>query len=200
MADKNQQLVLAIFDSEDVARAAVDELKKWDKANDDVKAGAIGIIAKNAKGELKDDLLGARAGGKGAKIGLILGVVAAIPTGGLSLLGGAAGGAVGGGVLGSVFHQKLGLTDADKAELDKAVDGGKAAVGVLVAAGEADAFTAKLTELGGTAEAHEVSAEADAAVEAAVAAAPEAVEAAPAAEVTDAPADETADATDAPQA
>ena len=91
-----------------------------------------------------------------SKIGLILGVIAAIPTGGLSLLGGVVGGAVGGGVVGSLFHRHLGLSDADRARIGKELDGGKAAVGVLVEADEAAAFTAKLAELGGQPETHEV--------------------------------------------
>ena len=44
-------------------------------------------------------------------IGVALGVVAAIPTGGLSLAGGVLGGAAGGGVIGEFFHKGLKMTD-----------------------------------------------------------------------------------------
>ena len=60
MAKKNRQLVLAFFNSEAAAQQAANELKKWDKANPDVKAGAVGVIAKDAKGTVKEDLLGPR--------------------------------------------------------------------------------------------------------------------------------------------
>ena len=79
MAKKNKQLVLAFFESETAAKQAAEGLKQWDKAHPDVKAGAVGVIAKDAKGKVKEDLLGPRAGKKGAGIGLILGVIAAVP-------------------------------------------------------------------------------------------------------------------------
>ncbi len=172
MAKESQQLVLAFFDSEAAAQQAADELKKWDKSNDDVKAGAVGVIALDAKGKIKEDLLGRRAGGKGAKIGAVLGVIAAIPTGGLSLLGGVVGGAAGGGVLGSFFHRHLGLTDADRERISQELAGGKAAVGVLAEAQEVGAFAQKLQDLGGKPETHDVTDEGLEQAAVAVAAAP----------------------------
>lgn len=156
---KHKQLVLAFFDTEAAAQTAADSLTKWDKANKDVKAGAVGVLVKDDKGNVKQELLGPRAAGKGAGIGLILGIIAAIPTGGLSLLAGVAGGAVGGGIIGAFFHKHLGLKKEDLERIGKEFDGGKAAVGVLVPDDEAAAFTAKLAELGGKPEAHQVSAE-----------------------------------------
>ena len=42
MSDK--QVVLAIFPDEAAADAAVTSLKSWDKANDDIKLNAIGVL------------------------------------------------------------------------------------------------------------------------------------------------------------
>ena len=160
MADK--QLVLGIFADEAAADAAVASLKTWDKASADVKLGAIGVLVVDDKGQIKEHKLGQRSTKKVAGIGLVLAVVAP-PT----LLAGL----VGGGILGSFHHKGLGLSEADRTRIGAELAGGKAAVGVLAAANEAVAISAKLTELGGAAETHEVS---DEALEAVAAAAPEA--------------------------
>jgi hypothetical protein len=47
-------------------------------------------------------------------IGVALGVIAAIPTGGLSLVGGALAGAAGGGVIGEFFHQGIKITNEER--------------------------------------------------------------------------------------
>jgi uncharacterized membrane protein len=184
MAKKNQQLVLAFFDNEAAADAAVDALKQWDKATEDIKLGAVGVLVKDEKGKIKTHKLGKRAGGKGAKTLAVLGVVAGVLSGGVTVLAGAVGGAVLGGVLGSFFHAGLGLSKEDLARIDKELDGGKAAVGLVVEAAEAEAVSAKLAELGGKPETHEVTDEAVEQSTSAAEAAPEAVEAeaAPAAE------------------
>jgi len=182
MAKKNQQLVLAFFESEAAADAAVEALKQWDKATEEIKLGAIGILAKDEKGNIKTQKLGKRSGGKGAKSLAVLGIVAGVLSGGLTVVAGAVGGAVLGGVLGSFFHAGLGMSKDDLARIDKELDGGKAAIGLLVEAGEAEAVSAKLAELGGTPETHEVTDEVVEQATAAVEAAPEAEAAAPAAE------------------
>jgi uncharacterized membrane protein len=83
-------------------------------------------------------------------------VIAAIPTGGLSLIGSAAGGVVGGGVIGEFFHKGLKMTDEDVARVGRELDTGHAAVGVLTWDFETDPVTGKLKELGGTPETFEV--------------------------------------------
>lgn len=181
----NDKLILALFADEAAADAAVQELKTWDKATESVKLGAMGVLAKNEKGEVKTDKLGKRAGKKGAGIGVILGILAAIPTGGLSLLAGTAWGAVGGGIIGSFFHKGLGISKEDMERISKELDNGKAAVGLLVKESEVAAVNAKLAELGGKAEVHDVSEEA---LEQAATVAEAAPEAVPAAEGSDVPA------------
>jgi hypothetical protein len=164
------QLVLAFFANEDEADRAVGEIKGWDKASKDVKLGAIGILVKDDKGKIKTQKLGARKG----KTGAVLFGLAALLTGGMSVLGGA----VLGGIFGSLFHKGLGMSKEDLARIDGNLNGGKAAVAILAKADEAAAISAKLAELGGMPESHDVS---DELVEQAVAA------------VEQAPADEPAD-------
>ncbi len=160
----NRKLVLAFFDSETAADAAVRSVKAWDKASKEIKLGGIGVLAKDDKGKIKTHKLGARKTGTG----VVIGVLAGILSGGISLLGGA----IVGGILGAFFRKGLGLSKDDLARIDGELDGGKAAVCILAEPEEADAVTAKLAELGGKPEAHEVT-------ESAVAQAAEAVEAAP---------------------
>ena len=149
MADN--QVVLGLFADEAAADAAVESLKTWDKASDDVKLGAIGVLVVDDTGALNTHKMGQRSGKKGAGIGLVLAIVAP-PT----LLAGV----VGGAVLGHFHHKGLGLTDEDTARIGAELTGGKAAVGVLVPTVEAGAVAGKLTELGGDVEAHDVSDEA----------------------------------------
>jgi Protein of unknown function (DUF1269) len=91
-------------------------------------------------------------------IGVALGVIAAIPTGGLSLLGGVLAGAAGGGVIGEFFHKGVKITNQELARISSELDAGRAAVGVLTWDSETDAMTAKLAELGGTPQTYTISA------------------------------------------
>ena len=156
----DNQVIIGTFADEAAADAAVESVKAWDQATEEVKLGAIGVLVLDDKGQVKEHKLGARSGKKGAGIGLVLAVIAP-PT----LLAGL----VGGGVLGHFHHKGLGLTTEDRERLIADLSGGKAAVGVLASAEEADAVAGKLTELGGDVEAHAVS---DEALDAVAAAAP----------------------------
>ena len=147
-----KQLVLAFFENEDAADGAVDEIKQWDKASKEVKLGAIGVLVKDDEGKIKTNKLGKRRTGTGA----VLGVLAGILSGGLTVLGGA----IVGGIIGAFFHKGLGMSKEDLARIDDDLDGGRAAVGILAKADEADDVSAKLAELGGEPETHEVTEEA----------------------------------------
>ena len=175
----NKQLVLAFFESEAAADYAVDQIKQWDKASKEIKLGAIGILVKDDKGKIKTHKLGKRKTGTGA----IFFGLAAVLTGGATLLAGA----VFGGGVGSFFRKGLGMSKDDLARIDGELDGGKAAVCILAAPDEAAAVTAKLTELGGIAESHEVSEEV---VQEAETVAEEMSEEAPTEEPVEAPAEE----------
>ncbi len=161
-----KQLVIALFADEAAADQAVAEIKNWDKASDDVKLGAIGVLVKDEKGKIKTQKLGSRKTKTGAVVGVLLGIV----SGGISLLGGL----IGGALAGSLFHKGLSISKDEQAKLDAELSSGKAAVGLMVNSDEAELVKAKLIELGGAPEAYEVS---DAAVEEAAAAGEQAPEA-----------------------
>ena len=128
----NQKLVLAFFDHEAAADQAVESLKDWDKANDEIKLGAIGVLVKDDDGKIKTHKVGKRAGGKGAKTFAVLGAVAGVLSGGLTVVGGVVGGAILGGIMGSFFHKGLGISKEDMARISGELDEGKAAVGLVV--------------------------------------------------------------------
>ena len=148
----NKQLVVAFFENEDAADAAVDEMKQWDKASKDVKLGAIGILVKDDKGEIKTHKVGKRKTGTGAVVGAIAGAL----SGGLTVVGGV----ILGGIIGAFFRKGLGMSKDDLDRFDEELDGGKAAVAILAEPDEAEGVAAKLAELGGEPETHEVTEEA----------------------------------------
>jgi len=145
MSDK--QLVIAIFPDEVAAdRAAVAV-----KDSGTTKGDAVGILALDSEGNVKQDKVGARSSGKGAAIG-----------GALWLLGpvGIGVGVLGGTAVGAMHHKGLGLTDADKERLKGELAAGKAAVGVLAHYDTVPAVTDQLNELGGQPQAYEITDEA----------------------------------------
>jgi len=160
-----KQLILAFFANEDAADGAVKEIKAWDKASKDVKLGSIGVLVKDDKGKVKTQKLGARHTTTGAAAG----VLAAVLSGGVTLVGGV----VLGSLVGAFIHKGLGMSKEDLARIGGELDGGKAAVAVLAAPDEAASVSAKLTELGGAVETHEVTDEALEQAEAATEATPE---------------------------
>jgi uncharacterized membrane protein len=147
-----KQLVLAFYANEAAADGAVEEIKKWDKASKEIKLGSIGVLVKDEKGKVKTHKLGARHTTTGAAAG----VLAAVLSGGVSLVGGV----VLGSLVGAFIHKGLGMSKEDLARIGGELDGGKAAVAVLAAPDEAVAVSAKLANLGGATETHEVTEEA----------------------------------------
>jgi len=145
MSDKT--LVLSIFKDEAAADGAARALRESGLTSGD----AIGVLAVDATGQLKEEKVGARSTGKGAGIGAAL-----------FLLGPAAVGVgvIGGAAAGALHHKGLGLSDADRGRLDNELTHGKAAVGVLTPFKESSMITTKLSELGGESEEHTVSDEA----------------------------------------
>ena len=143
----NDTVVLAIFQNEESADIAAADLKESGVAQGD----AIGVLALNQSGQIKTEKVGRRSAGKGAGIGAIAALVTPV---------GLVAGLVGGGLLGSLHHKNLGLDKADRARLGSELEGGKAAVGVLVPLSDAGFTADKLASMGGTPETHEVSAQA----------------------------------------
>jgi uncharacterized membrane protein len=153
-----KQVVLGIFPDEGMADTAAQSLKEWDKLDDDVRLHAIGLLVLDDEGKVKSHKLGRRSWGKGAGIGVVLAALTP-PT----LIAGA----LAGGVLGALHHKGLGIDSAERDELEKALQSGRAAVGVLVADTETSAVSGKFAELGGEARVLSPSDEAVAEVDAA---------------------------------
>jgi uncharacterized membrane protein len=145
MADR--QLILGVFPDELAADNAAVAMKDSGIADGD----AIGILALDSGGKLKQDKVGKRSTGKGAAIGGVLTLLGPV---GLGI------GVAGGAAAGALHHKNLGLSDADKARLTVELHDGKAAIGVLAHYDTAPAISEELTQLGGTPESHELSDEA----------------------------------------
>ncbi len=147
-----KQLVLAVFADEAAADQAVQLIKTWDKASDEVKLGAIGVLVKDDKGKIKTDKVGARKTKGGAVLFGLVGLL----SGGITVLGGL----IGGAILGSLFHKGLKMSDEERARLNSELDSGKAAVGLMVDDEEAELVKAKLIELGGAPQTYQLADEA----------------------------------------
>ena len=146
----DRHLVLAVFPNEPTADNAVVALKASDIAHGD----AIGILALDAHGKLKEEKVGARSTGKGAAIGSVL-VLLGPAAVGVGVLGGA--------IAGGLHHKSLGLSDDDQVRLKRELTAGKVAVGVLADVETAASISEFLVEVGGAPETHELSDEAVAA-------------------------------------
>jgi hypothetical protein len=146
-------LVIAIFSDEaaaDAAAVALTNSAGLESAATGVDTYGIqnlGVIALDKDGQLKTEKLGPRHALAGAGIGLILAAVTPV---GLVL-------AVGGGlVLGARNRRGLGLSDAERERLGRELQDGRAAVGVLTDATGVETISARLAELGGLPETHEL--------------------------------------------
>jgi hypothetical protein len=153
--NKNDQVIVALFPSTDAADQAVEALKAWDQAADDVKLGAVGTLIIGEDGMLKTHV-GHKAG-KGAKTGAILGVIAGVFTGGLSVVAGLVGGAALGGGLGSFLQKSTNLTEAEINKIIVELKTGKAGVVVTCDEDELEPTKAELTKAGGTIWVYEMS-------------------------------------------
>ncbi len=147
MAEKDSELIIAFFPSADEAQEAGKQLKEWDKDLKHLELGAISILTMNDKGKLKEDKVGARIGGKGAKWGVIAGAALGILSGGATLIGGALVGLVAGGLGGSLIHKQIGMSDEDQAKLEKHLKDGGAALAIMMDLEEMEATVAQLNKL-----------------------------------------------------
>jgi Protein of unknown function (DUF1269) len=147
MANKDRNVVLAYFPSADKADMAANSLKEWDQANDDIKLGGIAILtASDGKVDIRK--VTPRSTGAGAKAGTIVGVVAAVLSGGVTLVGGVLVGVAGGALLGSFRKKGVKLTDADQQKMVAELNTGKAAVVVMVDDNEVEPTQKQLMSYG----------------------------------------------------
>jgi hypothetical protein len=145
--NKNENVVVAIFGSQSEADAAIDGLKDWDQASDDIKLGAIGTIVKD--GDKVKTHVGHKTG-RGAVVGAVVGVIAGVLSGGLTLLGGLLGGGALGGAGGAFMKQSLHLTKQEIDALGNELDAGKVAVVVTCDEAEIEPTKTQLETYGGT--------------------------------------------------
>ena len=155
--NENENVVVAVFEDGTAAEAAISGLKQWDKASEDVKLGAIGLIYK--EGDAIKTTVG-RQTTRGLKVGAVVGVIAGVLTGGVGLIGGAAAGGLIGSALGSFFRQSLHLTEAECSALGMELDLGKAAVVVNVDEYEIAPTRLNLEHAGGAVKVYAISKEA----------------------------------------
>ena len=150
--DLNEQIILGFFADSDEADTAADALKKWDKANEEIKLGAMGRLVLDENGKLDAKRYGAARTGRGALVGGAIGLLAAGLTGGLSLLAGVVGGGAIGGVTGKLTAGSFGLRDEAVDTIKAQLGQGAAALVVLCDSFEVEPTMAQLTSLGGKAE------------------------------------------------
>jgi hypothetical protein len=138
-----KRLIISIFDAEADAHAAATAIKETGASVDD----AIAVFVLDNDGKLKTDKVGTTSAGKGAAAGAALALLGPV---GLGL------GVGGGALLGKLHRKNLGLDDADRERLTAALQGGKAAVGVVANLDELVAVESILAGRGGVTEAHDL--------------------------------------------
>jgi uncharacterized membrane protein len=164
----SQKLVLAMFEDQAKAEEAVETIQRWAKRTDSAKLSAIGVIVKDEEGEITTHKLRSRK-----REGAVLFGLGALLTGGATIGLGLIGGALVGGGIGSFFHKGLKMTEEDMERLNQELDGGKAAVGIMVKEGEASEVAAELVLLGGQTDTYEVPDEVMTEIESAIETTPE---------------------------
>jgi uncharacterized membrane protein len=155
MASTTNHVIISYFPGSDDAERAAYALQAWDRANDDIKLGGIGLLIWQ-DGKVKTYKLSRVEGRKGAKWGLVLGAVTGILSGGITLVGGAVVGAAAGAVGAKLFYQDLGLTDDDSARLEQRLGVGEVALVVMVSEDEVAPTQAVLADLGGDVDNYQV--------------------------------------------
>ncbi len=160
MPTSPEHAVIAVFDDAAKAEQVAHEMMAWDKANEDIKLGAIGLLTRQVRdwgqGDIKTQNFSSRNTGKGAKVGMGLGVLAAVVSGGLTLIPGAVGGAVVGAAAGSLSRTGLGITQDERQQLAKELEGGRAALLVMCDEDEVTAVTDYLAAAGGKPQSHPI--------------------------------------------
>jgi hypothetical protein len=116
--------------------------------------GNIGILVKE-EGKVKT--IAPRRAGKGAAIGLGIGAIAAILSGGMTLIGGMLAGGLFGGAAGALFKKSLGLSAQDVEQISQHLNSGQAAVVVMCDDYEMEGVVSDMRSSGGTVNSFEMS-------------------------------------------
>jgi hypothetical protein len=144
--NKNEQVIVAFFESQAIADAAAINLQEWDKSTEEIKLGAVGTIYKQ-DGKVKTRV--GRKAGSGAVVGTVIGVIAAILSGGLTLIGGMLIGGASGGVVGAFMKKSTNLTKEEIEQIGNELDAGRTAVVVTCDDHELAATRQQLINAGG---------------------------------------------------
>jgi hypothetical protein len=144
--NKNEQVIVAFFDSKTAADDAINDLQAWDKANDEIKLGALGTLVKE-NGKVKTNV--GRKTGKGAAVGTVVGIIAAILSGGLTLIGGVLVGGASGSIVGAFMKKSTNLTKAEIDQIGNELDAGRVAVIVTCDENEVAPTRQQLISAGG---------------------------------------------------
>lgn len=144
--NKNNHVVVAFFKDEEAAQSAIDALRAWDQADDDIKLGAIGTIYME-DGKVKTRI--PHRIGRGATVGAAVGLIAGALTGGATILGGVLAGGALGGITGAFLKQDVALNQAEIERIGQQLDAGSVAVVVTCDDYEVDPTRQELIDTGG---------------------------------------------------
>lgn len=137
MPDKNNMLVVGVFEDVTKAKQAQKDIELWDESQPDIKLGGSTVIYKDEHGKIKDERSSKFDWKKGALIGLLL-----VPlTGGLLL-------PVYGAVAGLATTWLKGIKREDADQVASAIKQGNAAVAVLCDEYEIKPVSEELKRLG----------------------------------------------------
>ena len=124
--------MLAFFDTVARAGGAAAFVREWGRTDPAIEVGAVAVLVKDWEGALKTRKVGTRQTKLGAEIGVALGVLAAMASGGMTLLKGVAVGGLGGSVVGFLFHKGLAMSKVETDRIAWRLYDDRAAVGVVV--------------------------------------------------------------------
>ena len=155
--NKNDHVIVAVFDTKYAAEQAVEALQSLDRIRDEIELGAIGMIGME-NGKVK--VHSGRSTGKGAKAGAVVGLIAGVLSGGMTIFAGLLGGSVLGGVMGSFFKKSLHLTKEEINQIGAELTGERVAVVVTLDEHEIAETSAELERCGGKVRTYAVPSEA----------------------------------------
>jgi uncharacterized membrane protein len=125
-------VLIGRFSSVTAAEDAAPRLVTWAQAESKITLSGVAVVSRDPQGELLTQAYGpATSTGKGLKLGTGLGVLAAVVSGGLSLIPTAIAGAAAGGLLGSMAKKDVKLTDTQLEQLWGQLEGDQAALLVM---------------------------------------------------------------------
>lgn len=146
MSKKNNRVVIAIFDDQNSAEKAMDELKTWTQKSSNIKLGAVGTLGQDGD-EMTTKL--PRQIVKGVFLGLVVGLIVGVLISSLNMIIAAVVGAFVGGLLGAYFKKSTTMNQDEKNQVYNELSDGKVAVMATVSDYQMQNTKEKLDSLGG---------------------------------------------------